>query len=57
MRRGGGAFLFIETALHLCTCLIYKGLHEFTVKAGTKWKVKNNKDEKWKQELLEGRNY
>jgi hypothetical protein len=27
-------------------CLIYKGLHEVKVKAGTKSKVKNNKDEK-----------
>jgi hypothetical protein len=27
-------------------CLVYKGLHGVEVKAGTKSKVKNNKDEK-----------
>jgi len=47
----------IETTLHLYVCLIYKGLHKIKVKAETKSKAKNNKDEKWKQELLEGKNY
>ena len=39
-------------------CVIYKGLHKVEAKAGTKSKVKNNKDDNMEAKMfLEGRNY